>query len=186
MKLFLIRHGEPTYAEVRSKGYKGHGMDLAPLTEKGIQQAKKAAKDESLKDAEIIISSPYTRALQTAAIISKELGLDILVENDIHEWIPDLTFNFNSETYLESAVNELIKYKGEYPENQSCAWEPLSSLAERAAKCLKKYLGRYEKVIVVSHGMLMRQLKYKQDVDYCEIIEMDFDENYKWEGWIDD
>ena len=37
----------------------------------------RTAKDYRLKDCEIIVSSPYTRALQSAAIISKELSIDI-------------------------------------------------------------------------------------------------------------
>lgn len=183
MKLLLIRHGEPSYDELTMKGYKGHGMDLAHLTERGIMKAKNVAKDKRLKDAEIIISSPYTRALQTAAIISKELNLDIIVENDIHEWIPDLTFNNNSDECVVDAVKEIIKYKGEHPEGVKLKWEPLSHVANRAISCLKKYL---HVAIVVCHGVVIRQFKFKKEIDYCEITEVDFDKDFTWGGWVDD
>ena len=52
---------------------------MAQLTENGILLAEKASFDQRLDHAEIIVSSPYTRALQTAAIISKNRQLNIKV-----------------------------------------------------------------------------------------------------------
>jgi len=75
---YLIRHGESDYSEKGTKIYRGFGENLAPLTLNGIKQIKKTAQDTRLKSAQIIISSPYTRAVQTAAIISKELQIDIV------------------------------------------------------------------------------------------------------------
>jgi broad specificity phosphatase PhoE len=72
---YLIRHGEADYSELMEHRFFGFGRGLAPLSEKGIMQANETAKDERLKSAELIISSPYTRALQTAQIISKTLEL---------------------------------------------------------------------------------------------------------------
>jgi len=66
----LVRHGEPRYDEVLQRHYFGMGYDLGKLTENGIAQAEKRAKDPIFDGADLIISSPYTRALQTAAIIS--------------------------------------------------------------------------------------------------------------------
>lgn len=86
---YLVRHGEPTYDHMLENGFWGFGRDFAPLTEKGKQQAKMTAKDIRLKDAEIIVSSPYTRALQTAQIISRETGIPVEVEIALHEWMPD-------------------------------------------------------------------------------------------------
>ena len=68
---YLIRHGEPIYDNMLEKGFWGFGRDFAPLSEKGIEQAEITAKDIRLKSAEIIVSSPYTRAMQTAQIISR-------------------------------------------------------------------------------------------------------------------
>ena len=41
---------------------------------------------DRLEGVEIIISSPYTRAMQSATIISKNRKLDIRVEIGLHEW----------------------------------------------------------------------------------------------------
>lgn len=74
---YLVRHGQTDYSMKNSRIYQGFGVNLAPLSETGVQQIEEMAKDVRLKGTEIILSSPYTRALQTAAILSKELGAPI-------------------------------------------------------------------------------------------------------------
>ena len=59
-------------------------------------QAEKVALNSILSKSEIIVSSPYPRALQTAAIISRETGIKLNVEMDLREWEPDKTFQFKS------------------------------------------------------------------------------------------
>ncbi|MBU3191832.1 histidine phosphatase family protein [Clostridium bowmanii] len=172
-KLIIIRHGEPDYSLVATRNFRGHGMDLAQLTPKGIEQANVVSKDKRLDGASIIVSSPYTRALQTAAIISKERSLDISIEVDIHEWLPDLTFNNRCDEEVEIAVQECIFCKGEYTDDNEKKWERLSAVANRAFKGLEKYL-KYEKIIVVSHGIVMRQFEYHTNIPYCGIIEVIF------------
>ncbi|MBD5488569.1 MAG: histidine phosphatase family protein, partial [Lachnospiraceae bacterium] len=69
---YLVRHGKASYDYMLENGFWGFGRDFAPLSEKGKQQTEITAKDIRLKNAELIVSSPYTRALQTAQIISRE------------------------------------------------------------------------------------------------------------------
>lgn len=92
---YLIRHGEPDYGAVSKLGFYGFGRSFAPLSERGVQQAEETAKDTRLLDADLIICSPYTRALQTAAIISREIDKEIVVEPELHEWIAD-KYAFNN------------------------------------------------------------------------------------------
>ena len=85
MKIYMIRHGKADYSYCDSHNFIGHGNDLAPLSENNISDVVNMSKDKRLKEASIIVSSPYTRALQTASIISKEIGLDIKIEPDLSE-----------------------------------------------------------------------------------------------------
>ena len=96
MKIVFIRHGETDKIEVDKRGFIGQGRDLAPLTELGIQQAEKVSLNPMLENAQIIVSSPYTRALQTAAIISRKINKEIIVEPELHEWIVDKTNSIKS------------------------------------------------------------------------------------------
>lgn len=75
MKIAFIRHGEPNKTEVDKRGFIGQGRDMAPLTELGIKQAEEVSLSPLLEGCQVIVSSPYTRALQTVAIISKKYRL---------------------------------------------------------------------------------------------------------------
>lgn len=184
MKLLLVRHGEPNYDIVLSRGHIGMGVDLAQLTDRGIAQAIEASKDERFKKAEVIISSPYTRALQTAAIISKNTGLDIIIENDLHEWSADLTYKIDKPNFKQ-IFKEMKERNGVYDKTCSIKWEEFSKVGDRAFKALKKYLGKYDTVIVVAHGFVFNQFIFNPKLNHCEIQEYELDKDSKPLGYID-
>ena len=164
-KFILVRHGKPTFDEVEKLGFKGIGVNLAPLTEEGMLQVKETAKDEIFKNSDILISSPYTRAMQTASILANELNLDVNVEVNLHEWLPDLTNQYNSKSQL---INNLVIAKEEYEDMHESAnplyhpfIEPLENVKKRAIYTLEKYYN-YNQVIVVSHSVLIYMLTGKK------------------------
>lgn len=90
-----------------------------------------------------------------------------------------------SDEEVKIAIDECICCKGEYINGETKNWERLSVVASRAFKCLEKYLC-YEKIIVVTHGMVMGQFNYHNDVPHCGIIEVDFCKDFNWCGWVED
>ena len=64
-EFLLIRHATPDYSIIDKRHYKGFGNDLAPLTKEGEQEALKVSEEQILKDAQIVLTSPYTRTMQT-------------------------------------------------------------------------------------------------------------------------
>ncbi len=167
---YLIRHGEPDYEAVSNIGFYGFGRSFAPLSPKGIKQAEATAEDIRLTGADIIVSSPYTRALQTAAIISRKTGKNIIIEPELHEWIADKTNTLRSGKEAAELSKEFNKYEGVYPDGKEMRWETLESLKERAKRVADKY-AEYDKVIIVAHGMLFRTLTYIEKMAPAEIIE---------------
>ncbi len=176
-KIVFMRHSEQDYSFVEEKKYIGHGIDLAQLTEKGIRIAENASFDSRLNDAEIIVSSPYTRALQTAAIISRNRQLSIKVELDLHEWMPDLSFQYSSNEEARKANGFCIEQKGVCPEDSLIKFENLENVFCRAKRALLRYSG-YKKIIVVTHGIVMRRFAFQPNIPYCGILEVDFDESF--------
>ena len=170
---YLIRHGEPDYEAVSKLGFYGFGRSFAPLTERGVKQAEQTAKDARLLDADLIICSPYTRALQTAAIISREIDKEIVVEPELHEWIVDKTNSITSSEEVEMLGKEFQECKGVYPDGQEMRWETVSSLKKRIKRVADKYAD-YDKVIVVGHGMAFRVLKYIENIAPGEIVECQY------------
>ena len=103
MKIFFVRHGHPDYTELKALGYPGFGNDLAPLDALGRSQAEQTARDPRLKQGQLIVASPFTRALQTAAVLSRRLDLELRVEVGLHEWLPDLTYSYTDVETVERA-----------------------------------------------------------------------------------
>jgi len=179
-----MRHSEPDQTFVDERKYKGQGLDLAQLTENGIQIAETASHDSRLDDAELIVSSPYTRALQTAAIISKNRQLDIKVELGLHEWIPDLTFNFSPCEWAVKVIKLSKECKGVCPDNSDIQFENHTDLFNRAKRALMNYLD-YKKIIVVTHGIVMRRFILTPVIHFCGIFEIDFDESFSCVEFMD-
>jgi broad specificity phosphatase PhoE len=171
---YLIRHGQPDYKPCDERGYIGHGRDLSSLSQEGISQVLATAQDPRLINADIIVSSPYTRAMQTAAIISQKTNIDIVVEMDLHEWMPDLTFQYRVFEECLELTYDFNNNKGVYPNGESRRWESLDSLRSRVKKVADKY-AHYNKVIIVCHGMVIRTLTYAEEIAPGEIIECHYE-----------
>jgi broad specificity phosphatase PhoE len=89
MNLYLIRHGSSLGNEHPDVYFQMHDSKI-PLTELGKEQALNAGENLKymIKDTPVIISSPYTRAKQTAKIIHGFIG-GITVESPLireREW----------------------------------------------------------------------------------------------------
>ena len=177
-KVILMRHSEPDYSFVEESKYRGHGLDLAQLTENGILIAEKASYDSRLDNTEIIVCSPYTRALQTAAIISKNRHLDIRVELGLHEWMPDLSFQYSSKDWAAIATKLSHEHKGVCPEDSEIQFENLDKVFTRAKQALLKYK-EYSKIVVITHGIVIRRFVFIPVIPFCGITEIDFNESFQ-------
>ena len=173
---YLVRHGEADYSQLMENGFFGFGRDFAPLSKTGIEQVEKTAKDQRLKSAQIIVTSPYTRALQTAAIISRETALKICVEVDLHEWIPDKTNQYKTSDEAFTLAKEFYENKGLYPNGQQLRWETLDEVRKRMQRVVEKYAG-FGKVIFVGHSMAFGTLTNIDGMKPAEIIEWEYFKN---------
>lgn len=167
---YFVRHGKTDYSNRNRKIYQGFGVNLSPLSEEGIFQIKVRAKDERLADANIILSSPYTRALQTASILSKELCVDVVVETDLHEWLANKNYIYENDENAERCYFEYENHHGVYPQGEDRIWESSETIRTRALTVLNKYRD-YDKVIVACHGMLIQAVTGGKHPDNGEIVE---------------
>ncbi len=167
---YFIRHGEADWSLADEEGFSGAQRDFVPLTLRGVEQAETAACDPRLHSAQLILSSPYTRALQTAAVINGKLGLPILVEYDLREWIPDVTFGVTSSKQVRDLSVDYDKCGGKHPDGAPRLWETKADLKKRVDGVLYNYLD-YECVIVVCHGMVIRSQVAVDEISPGEIVE---------------
>ncbi len=83
--MLLIRHGQSEFNAVYARTRIDPGIPDPKLTEEGKRQAREAAKTLAAHGVARLIASPYTRALETATIIGRELGLAIEVDALVRE-----------------------------------------------------------------------------------------------------
>lgn len=182
MKIMFVRHGEADFGVVDQRGYIGMGRQFAPLTELGKEQANKVAGNFMLSHSEIIVSSPYTRALQTAAVIARKTGLEINVETDLHEFVPDKTYQA-SGAEEEIFLAEFIKNHGEH--NGEKRWETISEMISRTQTVLNRYVDKgYKKIFIVTHCRVIQRYTGTSVIGYCEVQEVDYDKNFHCFDWI--
>lgn len=170
---YFIRHGQMDASMAEKKFYKGFAYNMMTLSEKGIEQIHETAKDSRLRCAELIITSPYGRALHSAAILSKDLNIEMRVETDLHEWLADsVSYEFLPVEMAEESYRSLTESRGYHPEGVQCLWESAAQMKERVWNVLDKYKD-YGAVIVVCHGTLMQyvlEIEHPQNGQIEEFI----------------
>ena len=144
----LWRHGQTTWnAESRFQGQ----TDI-PLDETGEAQAEYAARRLATLRPDAIFASDLSRALQTAAPLSRLTGLPV---------VPDKQLRERSGGDWEGLTDAEIRER--YPAERA-TWnppngEPTAVVAERVGAALARIadtLGEGELAVVVSHGAALR------------------------------
>ena len=79
--IYFVRHGQT----LKNAQHIHQGPD-EPLTELGKEQAAAIAKVLKGKDIDGIVTSPFTRAFETASIVGKELDLPLITAECVKEF----------------------------------------------------------------------------------------------------
>lgn len=142
----LLRHGQTDW----NIDFRLQGITDIPLNATGLQQAATAASVLRASDWDFIVSSPLTRAKQTAEAVASELQIS---EVAIEELLLERSFGD-----AEGMTHE--EWKRDYPDGMPPGGESLEELRERAHLLLAKLLETYRgtRVLTVSHGALIRKL----------------------------
>ncbi|HZX01719.1 histidine phosphatase family protein [Kribbella sp.] len=166
--ILLVRHGEADGTQLDSEGWWGPARDFAPLSARGVQQAKEAGRRLRDCGADRIIASPMTRALQTAALISAETQLPLTaVDVDLREWLPDNTLTWRSTEAL-AAAEERTRYDGSWPPGESRTWEPHTSVRRRALDALRRH-STGTPFIAVCHSVVIETLTGTRGIEHCGV-----------------
>lgn len=83
--MILMRHGQSEFNLHFSASRQDPGIADPSLTPLGREQAESAAEALAREGLRRILASPYTRALQTAAIVARRLDLPVLVNPVVRE-----------------------------------------------------------------------------------------------------
>jgi len=170
MKIIFVRHGEPDYRELEERSYTGFGMDLAPLSKEGRQQAQELCPNPLLQSADLLVTSAVTRALETASYVVRATGLPLRVEPLLHEW---QVYEKGIENFERARCLFLVN-NGKLLPDSPIQYETAEEMKARFLQTMIKYRD-YQTVLVVAHRMLMRQFVPNEKIDFCQVIECELE-----------
>ncbi len=149
----FIRHGQSE----QNLGDVFQGAE-SPLTELGRQQAQFVADRARSLDAEVVLTSPMPRALETARAIARATGLPLEEHDILREYQPPHVLVGRSHTSPEGVA--YIAARQAHVEEPDWHFEDEDNyfdLHERARTVLDFLIARpEERIIAVSHAGFMR------------------------------
>jgi len=153
-RLILVRHGESSGN--RDRIFATSPSNL-PITELGYRQAHLAAKRiGELFRPELVVTSPYLRANETARIIAGALALPLEIEPNLHEREMGVQRGKSYDSLLTDP---------DYDPRRPWAWKPqggesYEEVQLRVAPILDRLAAAHpdREVVIVSHGGVMTSL----------------------------
>jgi len=151
-KWFLVRHGETDW----NKEGRTQGQSDTPLNELGRSQAREAGQKLKGKKIDLIISSDLSRARETAEIIAREIGGEIILEEKFRERSFGETEGMHFEVRNEKYGNRFATYDQAYP-----GGETFQEVEKRALEAFHVHHKDYfdKNVVIVTHAGVMRALQ---------------------------
>lgn len=157
MHVYLVRHGE---TELNAKHI--HQSPNTPLSVRGIQQIETTAEYVREVNPDFLISSEYTRALESAQIIGRHVGLapqvsDVLYEIERPSQLFGKTiFNFETLWYILLLIVHRADRDWHYTDGEN--FIDIENRAKKALTYLESLHDTHRSVIVVSHTVFINMM----------------------------
>jgi phosphoserine phosphatase len=154
--LFLTRHGETIWNTKKMM----QGWKDSPLTEKGIDQARRLANRLSDLTLNGIYSSTSDRAIATAEIIKGERSLKVMKLDSLRE----LSFgDWEGKTFEENekaSPDEWLTFWEKPHLFSSKTVESFNSVQQRMAEAVENIIMKHpsENICIVTHGIALKLL----------------------------
>ncbi len=172
-KIFIVRHGESENNLLEIDCSKPENKDMFGLTEAGRKQTEKEAK--KIDDFDLIITSPFRRAVETANIFASYSHCEI-IENEL---LSEVNYgDLDLCSYKKSAA-----WHEENGSDNSVPFpngESLLDVKQRAIDFLQWLNQSYseKKILIVTHGHVVLFLQ--------EILDENFDMQHALDNYSDD
>lgn len=152
----LVRHGWTDWAALPPEDSPDFAPDFAQLCPAGREYMSTVAERLETYQPQRLVSSPLTRALQSAGIVAQQLSLPFTVDEGLREWQPDLTSSRTGHNTFKRAFDELIEQGGEWSHDCPTSWEPLSQVRRRARRALGHITET--RTVVLTHSVVIYAL----------------------------
>ncbi len=153
MKIYILRHEDRTQ----------DCSFFAPLTQDGLENAKKLVEKLEKEKIDLIISSPFIRTLQTILPYAKKANIEINIEyglSEIHhqDIIPKKAVGISMPEYILTSFNYNPKYKSILQHDQIKYPENIKHVRDRIKKVLHSIIANNyntdNRILLVTHQSL--------------------------------
>jgi broad specificity phosphatase PhoE len=172
-RIFITRHGET----LCNKSNIIQGRQNVPLNEKGKEQAHQKAIQFKNNSIEYIVTSPLTRTIETASLISEDLGIsDFMICEDLiarsyGPWEGEMIQTINEK------YQELLKNMREWSLDKIYSISPLEEIesyekvSKRVFDVFRSMLSKYpnQNGLFITHGGVITSLLLALQIDSKEI-----------------
>lgn len=152
MAFWFLRHGETDW---NAAGLSQGNVDV-PLNAAGLAQAHAAAALLRNRGIATIVSSPFSRARDTAEIAGAALGLPVALDEGLKEVSFGVQEGQPMSEWFEQWVTGTFTPEGA---------EAFSDLRQRAVRALDRALAKPAPVLVVAHGALFRAIRAEMGLE---------------------
>jgi len=165
-RVAFVRHGEIDRSALARFGltFSGARFDFLPLSPGGVRQAEHVAEALAAFEPRLVLTSPYTRTLETAAILSRHLGCPLTVDLRLHDWLPvrDGTSAI-SLAVVEARIEEYERWAAGGPLQSDRTWETADEMRARLLSAVQAHL-HLSPLVVVTHEAPIQSLIGPSDV----------------------
>lgn len=154
--IYMVRHAESPYTEgnERTRG----------LTAKGKADVERVTEILKVEGIELIISSPYNRAILSIEGLAQYLGLEIKTFEDLRE------LHFAGEDYIIENVELMSKLREKFNDPEYClpGGESNSECQKRSIEVIKTILKVHagKRIAMGTHGLVMTLMMNYFDSNY--------------------
>ncbi|MGG2935319.1 histidine phosphatase family protein [Bacillus pacificus] len=159
--IYFVRHAHSTYTKEERE---------RPLSEKGHLDAENVTSLLKDRHIDVVISSPYKRAIQTVQGIANTYDVSIQIEEDLRERL------LSSESVAD--FNDAVQKVWEDWDFAHEGGESNDVAQRRAVICMQNILKKYEgkNIVIGTHGnimvLLMNYFDSKYDFRFWKTIRM--------------
>ena len=150
--VYFVRHAE--------SDYRNHDDRSRELTEKGLKDSKLVTRFLSDKHVEVVLSSPYKRAIDTVRDFAKTRNLEIEIVEDFRERKID-------DVWIED-FNAFCKAQWEDFDYKLSEGESLGEVQKRNVAALDAVLKQYagQTIVIGSHGTALSTVLHYYDPSF--------------------
>ena len=148
--LTVVRHGQtPWNADRRSQGHLDSGLSAL-----GVRQARVAAEALAGCRFDALYSSDLGRALQTAEIIARRLGLEVRTDSRLRERHMGILQGHTIDEFCRTHPDECAAHLADDPDHVIPEGESMRQRYERNMACAADIVRHHggADVIIVTHG----------------------------------